>query len=390
MFIKDNRITFGTQITPRIWQDNSGYLVCHDCVLARTGSYDYLESEVIDGGDSSKIVKVYRTPEEVFSPEAIASFENKPFCNDHPEEDVAPLNYKDLCVGFVRDVRRGTGELENCLVGDVIVYDPEVAELIKSGKKRELSLGYNTDIVVDKDGRYVMTNIRGNHLALVDSGRAGCATIRDSADKINNKNNLGGAISPMKLGKSPLKVKFLDEDIYEVVENKDDDIAVEEVEDMHDDDIVVEEPTEEIVQPEEVKHDADDLMEIKEMLKKICEHLGLCEDAPVDEPVVDEDPIDVDKSVEEEITTDADDDVMTVEEIEDDDIEEELKPKAMDADKVLPEMDKPVAPKRDANTTKKVVNTYAQFAQVKDTNTVSIKEDITKSWQNRYNQAAKQ
>ena len=189
MRIIDNRLTFGHKITPRIWEDNSGYLICYDCILARTGSYDYLESEIMQDGDPNKIVKVYRTPEEVFSPEAIASFENKPFCNEHPQDDVTPENYKDLMVGTIRNIRRGTGDLENCLVGDVIVFDPEVQELIKNGEKRELSLGYNTDIIHDQSGRYVMTNIRGNHLALVDSGRAGCATIRDSAKSLNK---LGG------------------------------------------------------------------------------------------------------------------------------------------------------------------------------------------------------
>lgn len=392
MRIIDNRLTFGHKITPRIWEDNSGYLICYDCILARTGSYDYLESEIMQGGDPNKIVKVYRTPEEVFSPEAIASFENKPFCNEHPQDDVTPENYKDLMVGTIRNIRRGTGNLENCLVGDVIVFDPEVQELIKSGEKRELSLGYNTDIIQDQSGRYVMTNIRGNHLALVDSGRAGCATIRDSAKSLNK---LGGqdGMKNIRNGKK-FKYKMLDEDVYEVVDAE----PEEELDVIEDDDISTEETPAPVT--EEPVHDDDDdkMSQVLDMLTKICEHLGIGADEA--EPVVDED---VPEEVEEEIVTDEDipmeedtpvedgDDTFEVEEIEDDD--EELEPieenKAMDADACLPKMDegmkKDAAPKKKSGS----VKAYSKFATVKDSTPVVTAEDVQKSFQDRYNRAAK-
>ena len=392
MRIIDNRLTFGHKITPRIWEDNSGYLICYDCILARTGSYDYLESEIMQDGDPNKIVKVYRTPEEVFSPEAIASFENKPFCNEHPQDDVTPENYKDLMVGTIRNIRRGTGNLENCLVGDVIVFDPEVQELIKSGEKRELSLGYNTDIIQDQSGRYVMTNIRGNHLALVDSGRAGCATIRDSAKSLNKLGGQNG-MKNIRNGKK-FKYKMLDEDVYEVVDAE----PEEELDVIEDDDI----STEEVPAPvtEEPVHDDDDdkMSQVLDMLTKICEHLGIGADEA--EPVVDED---VPEEVEEEIVTDDDipmeedtpvedeDDTFEVEEIEDDD--EELEPieenKAMDADACLPKMDegmkKDAAPKKKSGSMK----AYSKFATVKDSAPVVTAEDVQKSFQDRYNRAAK-
>ena len=391
MRIIDNRLTFGHKITPRIWEDNSGYLICYDCILARTGSYDYLESEIIQNGDPNKIVKVYRTPEEVFSPEAIASFENKPFCNEHPQDDVTPENYKDLMVGTIRNIRRGTGNLENCLVGDIIVFDPEVQELIKSGEKRELSLGYNTDIIQDQSGRYVMTNIRGNHLALVDSGRAGCATIRDSAKSLNKLGGQNG-MKNIRNGKK-FKYKMLDEDVYEVVDAE----PEEELDVIEDDDISTEETPAPVT--EEPVHDDDDdkMSQVLDMLTKICEHLGIGADEA--EPVVDED---VPEEVEEEIVTDEDipmeedtpvedeDDTFEVEEIEDD---EELEPieenKAMDADACLPKMDegmkKDAAPKKKSGS----VKAYSKFATVKDSAPVVTAEDVQKSFQDRYNRAAK-
>lgn len=393
MRIIDNRLTFGHKITPRIWEDNSGYLICYDCILARTGSYDYLESEIMQDGDPNKIVKVYRTPEEVFSPEAIASFENKPFCNEHPQDDVTPENYKDLMVGTIRNIRRGTGNLENCLVGDVIVFDPEVQELIKSGEKRELSLGYNTDIIQDQSGRYVMTNIRGNHLALVDSGRAGCATIRDSAKSLNKLGGQNG-MKNIRNGKK-FKYKMFDEDVYEVVDAE----PEEELDVIEDDDISTEEAPAPVT--EEPVHDDDDdkMSQVLDMLTKICEHyLGIGADEA--EPVVDED---VPEEVEEEIVTDDDipmeedtpvedeDDTFEVEEIEDDD--EELEPieenKAMDADACLPKMDegmkKDAAPKKKSGS----VKAYSKFAAVKDSAPVVTAEDVQKSFQDRYNRAAK-
>lgn len=390
MRIIDNRLTFGHKITPRIWEDNSGYLICYDCILARTGSYDYLESEIMQDGDPNKIVKVYRTPEEVFSPEAIASFENKPFCNEHPQDDVTPENYKDLMVGTIRNIRKGTGNLENCLVGDVIVFDPEVQELIKSGEKRELSLGYNTDIIQDQSGRYVMTNIRGNHLALVDSGRAGCATIRDSAKSLNKLGGQNG-MKNIRNGKK-FKYKMLDEDVYEVVDAE----PEEELDVIEDDDISTEEAPAPVT--EEPVHDDDDdkMSQVLDMLTKICEHLGIGADEA--EPVVDED---VPEEVEEEIVTDEDvpmeeaapaedeDDTFEVEEIDDEELEPIEENKAMDADACLPKMDegmkKDAAPKKKSGSMK----AYSKFAAVKDSAPVVTAEDVQKSFQDRYNRAAK-
>ena len=153
--IDSNRVTYGTKLTDRLWEDSNGQLICRDAIIARTGSYDYLESEILEDGDKNKIVKVFRTDDEVFDPVSIASFENKPFVDDHPQEDVSPENFRELSKGYMRDVRRGTGELSNCLICDIVVTDPETIEEIKSGRKRELSLGYDTRII-NKDGKYIL------------------------------------------------------------------------------------------------------------------------------------------------------------------------------------------------------------------------------------------
>ena len=52
-----NRVTYGTKISDRIWKDNNNQLICRDCIIARTGFYDYLESDVVEGGDPNRLLK---------------------------------------------------------------------------------------------------------------------------------------------------------------------------------------------------------------------------------------------------------------------------------------------------------------------------------------------
>ena len=356
MRLKDsNRVTYGTRLSDRIWQDNNGQLICRDAIIARTGSYDYLESEIKENGDKNKIVKVFRTDDEVFNPISMASFENKPFVDDHPQDDVSPENYRELSKGYIRDIRRGTGDLSNCLICDIVVTDSDTAEEIKSGRKRELSLGYDTNIVM-KDGKYVMTNIRGNHLALVDSGRAGCATIRDSAEMINR----GGKTMRRS------KVTLFDDDIYEVEEIKenDDDLDVEEetVDEVNDDD----EPT--LAQIYQV------LMEIKSKLdNQVTDAEPDVEEEKeetVEEKVATEDCKDDDEEVEEEEEVLEDDD-EEVDEIKEDEL--------LDADEDLEELE---AKPHDRKSV------YSRFAKARDSKRVSAAADVQKSWQDRYNKLA--
>lgn len=50
--------------------------------------------------------------------------------------------------------------------------DPIVVDEIKSGVKREISSGYECEYV-EENGKIYQRNIRGNHVALVQAGRAG-------------------------------------------------------------------------------------------------------------------------------------------------------------------------------------------------------------------------
>ena len=127
---------YGEKISENIAIDNNGQLICSNCILARTGYYDYRESELIDGGSEEKIVRVYRSPEEVFDEESIKSMNFKPLVNDHPQDNVTPESVSYLQKGFVTNTRRGDGEFSECLMADIVVTDPYVIDLIRSGDKR--------------------------------------------------------------------------------------------------------------------------------------------------------------------------------------------------------------------------------------------------------------
>lgn len=172
------KVLIKEKLSPHKSKTPEGYLVCYDAILARTGSQDYYENELYpDKGRPDKIVRVDRKPSEVFSPETLASFENKPLTLEHPRENVGPDNFKDLAIGFVRNIRKGTYEGQNVMLGDIFVTDSEAIKEIEDGKRTELSCGYDCDITEGENPEQV--NIRGNHVALCEQGRAGIAHIVD-------------------------------------------------------------------------------------------------------------------------------------------------------------------------------------------------------------------
>jgi hypothetical protein len=151
-----------------------GYLLS-TARVARTGIQLY------SGADMGKPelldkVRVYRSEDEVFKADAMASFTTMPLTVDHPAEMVNAKNWKRFAVGFTgEEVARDGGFLRVPLA----LKDQAAIDAVKAGK-RELSCGYTCDIdwtpgVSPQGEAYdaVQRNIRGNHLAIVSAGRAG-------------------------------------------------------------------------------------------------------------------------------------------------------------------------------------------------------------------------
>lgn len=155
-----------------------GYLICTDAILARTGKQTYRKNEIFKDSDDETEIEVDRTEDEVFSPQTLASFENKPVTVEHPDEDVNVHNYKEYAVGFVRDVHRGEVKGQPVVLGNLVITDEQTIQEIENGEHTDLSCGYDCDIADEPNP--CQRNIRGNHVALCEQGRAGIARIVDS------------------------------------------------------------------------------------------------------------------------------------------------------------------------------------------------------------------
>ncbi len=186
---------FASRLSDNIARTPEGFLICQDAVLARTGwqSYevrelpaDALEKLGVDASDPYALVPIYRSPEEVFAKETIASFEGKSLCDGHPPADqfVDASNVTQFEFGHVQNVRRGTEALESGdwpLIGDIIIKREPLISKVESGMDRELSCGYDYSLARDGE-RIVQVEILGNHVAVVRRGRAGAeARINDAA-----------------------------------------------------------------------------------------------------------------------------------------------------------------------------------------------------------------
>lgn len=149
-----------------------GFLVCHDVPIARTGTQLYTSDEVpIDPGPDG-LIRIERPPEEVFRPETLTSFEGKPVTVEHPNDFVTPENWGRLAVGSTTNVRRGEGIADDLLIADLVITDQGAISYVNKTLP-EVSAGYEAVYQQTDAGRGVQRDIVGNHVALVERGRAG-------------------------------------------------------------------------------------------------------------------------------------------------------------------------------------------------------------------------
>lgn len=161
------------QIGEKRHRTPEGFLLCLDVPIARVGEMIYGPGEIPIEPGPDGISRVSRDEQALFDPAAIASYTAKPVVNEHPEdEDVTPKNWKALSVGVVLNPRRGTGDDSDVMLADLLITDAEAIRDVESGK-REVSAGYEADYEQIAPGRGRQTNIRGNHVALVERGRCG-------------------------------------------------------------------------------------------------------------------------------------------------------------------------------------------------------------------------
>lgn len=197
-----------SRLSDNIAETPEGYLICLGVAIARTGEMEYAANETpLDAGNNGTVL-VSRSADEVFRPETIASFEGKSVTILHPSDFVNPDNWSSLAKGIIQNVRRGKGENENDLIADLLITDSVAINLVKNGL-REVSCGYEAEYEQTGDGRGLQKNIIGNHLALVQEGRAG------SSYAINDHKRKGIKMKFSDLFKSPKVAKAVDEAMAE-------------------------------------------------------------------------------------------------------------------------------------------------------------------------------
>lgn len=156
--------------------------------MAKPGVFPYLWPD-------GKVRLEAKLPDEIFSQMTIESAKGAPVTNEHPPLTdnngmINSNNYKKYVKGAMGD---SISVEDGYLIGSETVFDSALIEALKRGEKREVSIGFTLDIdhsPGELNGeRYdaVQRNIRINHLAHTDLGRAG-NDVRVHLDSINGLN----------------------------------------------------------------------------------------------------------------------------------------------------------------------------------------------------------
>jgi hypothetical protein len=140
-------------------------------VVTRSGVFKYRVT-------GNHIRREYRPEAEVFNPASLQSLAGIPVTDSH-----RGLVSADNPGGIIGAVTSPGERVDDNVLASLVIHDAK-----RLGKRRELSLGYVCD-VAETPGEHggerydcVQTNIRYNHLAVVDKGRAGVARLRLDAD----------------------------------------------------------------------------------------------------------------------------------------------------------------------------------------------------------------
>ncbi|CAN0620525.1 putative bacteriophage protein [Burkholderia multivorans] len=166
-----------------------GFLLCEDVPVARTGEMLYAAGEVPIEPGPDGLIRISRTPEEVFRDATLASCQGKDVTLDHPDDFVQPSNYAGLTQGVMLNPRRSTSE-SDLLVADLLIKHPDTIAAVQDEEIEEVSLGYEADYEQVSPGRGVQRNIVVNHVAIVPRGRCGprCA-IGDKEPEMKTKDS---------------------------------------------------------------------------------------------------------------------------------------------------------------------------------------------------------
>lgn len=190
-------------------------------VFSRTGNQSYTRRELGLDGNPNEVVVLNRPVSEVSAPESIASLDGKTMTLAHPPVDITPENWPQYSVGDAHGLAYvPASAVSGTVNGETHVRAAKALAALDAGND-ELSVGYSfeLDMTPGKDAETgeayhgVQRNIRGNHHAIVDSGRCGgrCrvgdATTQTTDCTCNRKGNDMATMRNVSIGDSKLEIQ---------------------------------------------------------------------------------------------------------------------------------------------------------------------------------------
>jgi len=228
--------------------ESTGYLEVNG-TIARTGIQDYYGIELGEHFikqydlDPTKIYGVYRPKEEVLKQESLDTYINKSITDNHPAEFVNSKNENSLGKGSVSTISTYNKDGIDYVKGKLTIKDEKTIQKALAGKV-ELSPGYTQTLIKEKgefQGKqydFKQTDIKINHVALVDKGRCdgNCKITADKNSIISHSKKTNKGMS-MKvtidgveheitdcvgkhIGSLNSKITSLDEDMKKLEEEK--------------------------------------------------------------------------------------------------------------------------------------------------------------------------
>lgn len=318
-------------------KDANGFLHVKNCHCTKVQIAQYLGCEISKDLEADKVYNVFRPEEELNKAETIQSLNGVPLQLEH-HDDTAEKPAQYTRIGAT-----GTDAVFEYpyLSNSLHFFNQKAIDLIESGEKCELSIGYDCEIHKEAGEfesvpyDFVQRNIKIQHVALVECGRAGAdVKVSDSKEIILNseknevkqmdKEKLLQLINELvKAGASEEEIKAkIDELTADACEDDEVEVEAEEVKTEEPDTEEVEEQEQETSDEEQTEQkDDDDLIieEVKAELEKagldaeneelvkafiVGNHFAKAETEATDEDTTDEEATEEEKEAEEQKATD--------------------------------------------------------------------------------------
>lgn len=145
-----------------------------------TADVKIIKSQVLPYRDSGKTIYEFLPPEELKADSFLNSIKSKPVTDEHPEDRVDFDNLGEHAKGTIHNNMpevKENGQVEVWV--KETIYDADLIEAIRSGQKKQVSVG-RLATIEEKSGEYngvkydrIQREMELNHLAHVPQGRAG-------------------------------------------------------------------------------------------------------------------------------------------------------------------------------------------------------------------------